>query len=111
MVDWVCWSLGGGLILRLHLTTLLRRLGLQITLFSHDGSGHTEMFWLQFSIVEGSGDASSIFFLQSMAVVLNLFFPTGPHNGPSACLTGRTHVIDILRHQYKPTRFIILFIA
>ncbi len=44
------------------------------------------------------------------AVVLNLF-STGPHYGPSASLTGRTHVIYILRHQYKPTRFIILFIA
>ncbi len=39
------------------------------------------------------------------------FFSTGPHYGPSASLTGRTHVIYILRHQYKPTRFIILFIA
>ncbi len=39
------------------------------------------------------------------------FFSTGPHYGPSASLTGRTHVIYILRHQFKPTRFIILFIA
>ncbi len=38
---------------------------LQITSFTHDGSGHTEMFWLHFSIVEGSGDRLSIF-LQSM---------------------------------------------
>ncbi len=38
------------------------------------------------------------------------FFSTGPHYGPSTSLTGRTHVIYILRHQYKPTRFIILFI-
>ncbi len=38
------------------------------------------------------------------------FFPTGPHYGPSASLTGRTHLIYILRHQFKPTRFIILFI-
>ncbi len=39
------------------------------------------------------------------------FFSTGPHYGPSASLTGRTHLIYILRHQFKPTRFIILFIA
>ncbi len=39
------------------------------------------------------------------------FFSTGQHYGPSASLTGRTHVIYILRHQYKPTRFIILSIA
>ncbi len=39
------------------------------------------------------------------------FFSTGPHYGPSASLTGRTHVIYILCHQYKPTKFIILFIA
>ncbi len=38
-------------------------------------------------------------------------FSTGPHYGPSASITGCTHVIYILRHQYKPTRFIILFIA
>ncbi len=29
------------------------------------------------------------------------FFSTGPHYGPSASLTGRTHVIYILHHQYK----------
>ncbi len=126
MVDWVCWSLGGSLIPRLHLTTLLRRLwlqtnlycadsgskqistaqtrapnesllrrlwlqtnlycadsgskristaqtrapnesllrrlGLQMTSFSQDGNGHTEMYSLHSSIVEGSGDALSIFF-------------------------------------------------
>ncbi len=39
------------------------------------------------------------------------FFSTGPHYGPSASLTGRRHFIYILRHQYKPTRFIILFVA
>ncbi len=44
------------------------------------------------------------------SVVLNLL-STGPHYGSSASLTGRTHLIYILRHQYKPTRFIILFIA
>ncbi len=70
--DWVCGSLGGTLIPQLHLTTLLRRLWLQTNLycadsgsklsFTQDGSGHTEMLWLHFSIVEGSGDASSIFF-------------------------------------------------
>ncbi len=53
MIDWVCWSLGGSLIPRLHLTTLLRRLWLQKKLycadsdskwsFSQDGNGHTEM--------------------------------------------------------------------
>ncbi len=32
-----------------------------MTSFSQDGSGHTEMFWLHFSVVEGSGDTSSIF--------------------------------------------------
>ncbi len=62
MVDWVCGSLGGSLIPQLHLTTLLRRLWLQMTSFSQDGNGHTEMYSLHFSIVEGSGDASSIFF-------------------------------------------------
>ncbi len=39
------------------------------------------------------------------------FFSTGPHYGPRVSLTGRTRVIYILHHQYKPTRFIILFIA
>ncbi len=39
------------------------------------------------------------------------FFSTRSHYGQSASLTGRTHVIYVLRHQYKPTRFIILFIA
>ncbi len=72
MVDWVCGSLGGSLIPRFHLTTLLqtrapnksllRRLGLQMKSFSQDGSSHTEMYSLHFSIVEGSGNASSIFF-------------------------------------------------
>ncbi len=42
--------------------SVLRRLGLQMTSFSQDGNGHTEMYWLHFSIVEGSRDASSIFF-------------------------------------------------
>ncbi len=37
--------------------------------FIHDASGHTEMFWLHFSIVEWSGDASSIFFLQSTLAI------------------------------------------
>ncbi len=46
-----------------------------------------------------------------LAQWFSTFFSTGPHYGPSAGLTGRTHVIYILRHQYKPTRFIILFIA
>ncbi len=46
MVDWVCGSLGGSLI----------------ESFSQDGNGHTEMYSLHFSIVEGSGDASSIIF-------------------------------------------------
>ncbi len=36
MVDWVCGSLGGSLIPRLHLTTLLRRLGLQTNLYCSD---------------------------------------------------------------------------
>ncbi len=36
------------------------------------------------------------------------FFSTGPHYGPSASLTGHTHIMYILRHQYKPTKFIIL---
>ncbi len=39
------------------------------------------------------------------------FFSTRPLYDPSASFTGRTHVIYILRHQYKPTRCIILFIA
>ncbi len=56
MVDWVC----GSLIPLHHLTTLLRRLGLQMMSFTQDGSGHTEMYSLHFSIVEGSRDASSI---------------------------------------------------
>ncbi len=43
MVDWVCRSLGGSLIPQLHLTTLLRRLVLQMMSFSQDGNGHTEM--------------------------------------------------------------------
>ncbi len=58
--------------------SLLRRLWLQTNLycadsgykristvqtsFTQDGSGRTEMYSLHFSIVEGSGDASSIFF-------------------------------------------------
>ncbi len=62
MADWVCRSLGGSLIQRLHLTTLLRRLGLQITSFTQDGSSRTEMYLLHFSIVDGSGDTSSIVF-------------------------------------------------
>ncbi len=69
MVDWVCGGLGGSLIPRIHLSTLLRRheplqrrLGLQMTSFTQDGSSHTEMYSLHFSIVEGIGDASSIFF-------------------------------------------------
>ncbi len=49
--------------------------------------------------------------LNGLAQWFSTFFSTGPHYGPSASLTGRTHVIYILRHQYKPTRFIILFIA
>ncbi len=46
--------------------SLLRRLRLQITSFTQDGSSRTKMHLLHFSIVEGSGDVSSIFFLQSM---------------------------------------------
>ncbi len=42
--------------------SLLRRLRLQMTSFTQDGSSHTEMYLLHFSIVEGSRDASSIFF-------------------------------------------------
>ncbi len=64
MVDWVCGSLGRSLILRLHLTTLLQRLGLQMTSFTRDGN--TETFWLHFSIVEGSRDASSSIFFYSL---------------------------------------------
>ncbi len=45
--------------------SLLRRLGLQMTSLTQDGSSHTEMYSLHFSIVEGSVDASFIF-LQSM---------------------------------------------
>ncbi len=62
MADWVCGSFDGSLIPRLHLTTLLRRLELQMTSFTEDGSSHIEMHSLHFSIVEGSGDASSIVF-------------------------------------------------
>ncbi len=77
MVDWVC----GSLIPRLHLTTLLHRLWLQITSFTHNGSGHTQMLWLHFNILEGSGDASSIFFfLQSM--VQNYAILTGISEHP-----------------------------
>ncbi len=36
--------------------------GFKWTSFSQDDIGHTEMFWLQLSIVEGSGDVSSISF-------------------------------------------------
>ncbi len=36
MVDWVCGSLGGSLIPRLHLPTLLPRLGLQTNLYCAD---------------------------------------------------------------------------
>ncbi len=36
MADWVCGSLGGSLIPRLHLTTLLRRLWLQTNLYCAD---------------------------------------------------------------------------
>ncbi len=43
------------------------------------------------------------------AVVLNFFFHRA-HYGPSASKY-HGHVIKIVRHQYKPTRFIILFIA
>ncbi len=42
------------------------RLGLQMASSAQDYSGHTGRFWLHFSIVERSGEASSIFFLQSM---------------------------------------------
>ncbi len=42
--------------------SLLGRLGLQMMSFSQDGNGHSEMICLYFSTVEGSGDASSIFF-------------------------------------------------
>ncbi len=66
MFDWVCGSLGGSLIPGLHPTTLLHRLGLQMTSFTQDGSSHTEMYSLHFSKVEGRGDASSICFLKSM---------------------------------------------
>ncbi len=37
-----------------------------MTSFTQYGNDHTDMYSLYFSIVEGSGDASSIFFLQSM---------------------------------------------
>ncbi len=42
--------------------SLLRRLGLQMTSSTQDGSGHTKMYSLHSSIVEGRGDASSLFF-------------------------------------------------
>ncbi len=41
---------------------LLHRLGLQMMSFTQDGNSHAEMYSLHSSIVEGSGDASSIFF-------------------------------------------------
>ncbi len=41
-----------------------------MTSFTQDGNGHTEILWLHFSIVEESGDASSIFFLQSMVYTM-----------------------------------------
>ncbi len=84
MVDWVCRSLGGSLIPRLHLTTLLHRLWLQTNLYCADSGSkqistaqtrapndviysrwqrpYWDVYSLHFSIVEGSGDASSIFF-------------------------------------------------
>ncbi len=79
MADWVCGSFGGGWVdstapprytsaqTLAPNKPLLRRLGLQVTSFTQDGSSHTEMYSLQFSIVKGSGDASSIF-LQSMVL-------------------------------------------
>ncbi len=42
--------------------SILCRLWLQMSLFSQHGNGHAEMYLLHFSIVEGSRDASSIFF-------------------------------------------------
>ncbi len=42
------------------------------------------------------------------SVVLYLF-SNAPHYGPSASLTDACHLH--ISHQYKPTRFIILFIA
>ncbi len=73
MVDWVCREFGREFDSAAppHYTTaqtrapnksLLRRLGLQMKSFSQDGTCHTEMYSLHFSIVEGSGNASSIFF-------------------------------------------------
>ncbi len=52
---------------------LLRRLWLQTTSFTQDASGHTEMLWLHFSIVERSGDASSIFFYSLWAWPSNIW--------------------------------------
>ncbi len=93
MVDWFCGSLGGSLIPRLHLTTLLCWLWLQTNLYCAD-SGSKRISTAQtlapndviysrwqwpywdaltslFYILEGSGDTSSIIFLQSMAGVSN----------------------------------------
>ncbi len=44
MADWVCGSLGGSLIQRLHLTTLLCRLGLQTNLYSADSGSKWRNF-------------------------------------------------------------------
>ncbi len=61
-----------------------------------------KIFWILKSLLTSAINLSQWF---------STFFSTGPHYGPSASLTGCTHVIYILRHQFKPTRFIILFIA
>ncbi len=47
--------------------SLLHRLRLQMTSFTQDGSGHTEMLWLHFCIVEGSG-YSHFFFYKEVEV-------------------------------------------
>ncbi len=73
MVDWVC----GSLILRLRLTTLLRRLwlqyesllrrlGLQMTSLTQDGNGHTEILWLHFFYSGRKRRCVVHLFLQSM---------------------------------------------
>ncbi len=97
--DWLCGSLGGTLIPRLHLTIataqirapsqpILRRLGLQANLYCADSGSKWRhfrkmtaailgMFWLHFSIVEESGNASSIFFFTVYAS--DLFYSLNCH--------------------------------
>ncbi len=112
MADWVCRSL----IPRLHLMTLLRRLWLQTNLYCADSgskqistaqtlapnevlySRWQQPYSLHFSIVEGSGDASSIFFyslwiwwtlVASSAVSVGFLFC-------NLCIWIITHVIQII---------------